>query len=289
MQGFLVVNAFFGLKKFDELYGLLQDAAKKQGISLKLVKTDELVVHAGCGFSGIELPRFAIFWDKDIYLAKMLENAGVRLFNSSDAIEICDNKAKTHIRLSEKNISVPETVIAPKTFEGLGYTNLSFLERAIDTLGLPLVIKEAYGSFGQQVYLAKTRAEAEKIVEKIGHKDFIMQKFVASSVGRDIRINVVGDKVVASMLRINENDFRSNISNGGTALSYNPTDAQKNMAIRASKAAGLDFAGVDVMFGENNEPIICEVNSNPHFKSTLDATGINLAEHIMEHIREEMK
>ena len=77
-----------------------------------------------------------------------------------------------------------------------------------------MVIKEAYGSFGEQVYLANSLEEANKIIDQIGYKDFLMQEYIATSKGRDIRINVVGDKAIVSMLRENKNDFRSNISNG---------------------------------------------------------------------------
>lgn len=289
MNGWLVVNAFFELKKFNEIYNLLLDSAQKNGISLKLVKTDEISHYAADGFSEILLPDFVIFWDKDIYLAKSLENAGVRLFNCADSIEICDNKAKTCIVLNEKKVRIPKTVFAPKTFEGVGYTNTAFLDRAIEKLKLPVVIKEVYGSFGQQVYLAKTKAEVFEIVKKMGSRDFIMQEFVSTSEGRDIRVNVVGHKAIVSMLRKNENDFRSNITNGGTSYTYEPTESEKRIAEQATDAIGLDFAGVDVLFGENGEPIICEVNSNPHFKSTLDCTGVNLADYIMEYIREETK
>ena len=110
-----------------------------------------------------------------------------------------------------------------------------------------------------------------------------MQEFIASSKGRDVRINVVGDTAVVSMLRENKNDFRSNISNGGTGALYEPAEGFKKLAVDAAKALGLSFAGVDVMFGENG-PIICEINSNPQFASTLKATGVNLAEHIADYI-----
>ena len=147
-----------------------------------------------------------------------------------------------------------------------------------------MVIKEAYGSFGEQVYLANSLEEANKIIDQIGYKDFLMQEYIASSKSRDIRINVVGNKAIVSMLRENKNDFRSNISNGGTGCKFEPKQEYLDLAIKASKALGLDFAGVDVMFGPNDEPIICELNSNPQFASTLQYTGVNLAEVIADYI-----
>jgi ribosomal protein S6--L-glutamate ligase/gamma-F420-2:alpha-L-glutamate ligase len=89
------------------------------------------------------------------------------------------------------------------------------------------------------------------------------------------------------MYRYNDNDFRSNITNGGSMKKYEASEAQAKIAIDACKAIGLDFAGVDVLFGKDG-PIICEVNSNPHFKTTLECTGINMAEHIISHIAEVM-
>ena len=116
-----------------------------------------------------------------------------------------------------------------------------------------------------------------------------MQKFVKSSRGRDIRVNVVGGKVVCAMERHSENgDFRSNVTLGGSAKACSLSKEQKDIAARACRALGLDFAGVDVLFGENG-PLICEVNSNPHFKSTLDATGIDLAGVIMKYIKAKLQ
>lgn len=284
MQGWLIVNPFLDTQKFQEIYGMLCAAAEKEHIRLDMKTTAQLKCPVGASFD--VLPDFAVFWDKDVYLARQLEMAGLRLFNSAFAVEACDNKALTALHLSAHQLPAPDTILSPKTFEAMGYCNLSFLDAAEKQLGYPMVIKEAYGSFGQQVYLAKDRQAAEKIIGSLGYKDFIMQKYISTSHGRDIRVNVVGNRVIASMLRYNENDFRSNISNGGSMAPYIPNAAQEKAALDACRALKLDFAGVDVMFGENDEPIICEVNSNPHFKSTLQATGIDLSSHIMHYIRE---
>lgn len=286
MRGWLIVNPFLDTLKFQEIYGMLCASAEAENMQLEMKTAAELMCPSGDDFKKFVLPDFCIFWDKDVYLAKRLEAAGLRLFNSADAVEKCDNKILTAMVLDAAKVPTPRTFISPKTFEAMGYCRLEFFDAAEKALGYPMVLKEAYGSFGQQVYLAHDREEAEKILAAMGYKDFIMQKFIASSSGRDIRVNVVGGKVVASMLRYNENDFRSNISNGGRMKPCTLTPAQEEAALSACRALGLDFAGVDVMFGENDAPIICEVNSNPHFKSTLQATGVDLSRHIMRHIRQ---
>ena len=283
--GWLVVNEFLHGEKYDDMYAMLKSAGNKRGVVMQL-KTNAELMHEVGGALPFPLPDFCIFWDKDVYLCRSLQRLGVPTFNGARAIELCDNKILTAELLSGANIPIPQTLVAPKTFENVGHNSTAFLERARKILKLPMVIKEAYGSFGQQVYLAKTYGEVLEIVEKIGHKDFLMQKFIATSKGRDVRVNVVGGKVVASMLRVNEHDFRSNVSGGGKPRATTITKAQEEVAIQACRVLGLDFAGVDVLFGENGEPIVCEVNSNPHFLSTFTATGVDMSECILDYIME---
>ena len=281
MKAWLVVNSFMDNQKFIKLYELLSVAFKKQNVSLEIKKASDISLQVGAKI--LNKPDFAIFWDKDIYLAERLEKEGVRLFNSSRAILLCDNKILMYQELANKDIKIPRTFIAPKTFEGLNYSKRDFLNNVIKEIGFPIVVKEAYGSFGEQVYLANDIDSLSRIVDQIGYKDFLMQEFIASSKGKDIRINVVGNKAVVSMLRENDNDFRSNISSGGHGEKYEPKPEYLDLAVKAAQALGLDFAGVDVLFGKDG-PIICEVNSNPQFASTLKATGVNLADYIAEYI-----
>ena len=287
MNAWLVVNGFVGSEKFRELYGFLSSAAQKRGITLEVKTNDSLALPLGEMICDGERPDFVLFWDKDVSLARRLEAEGVRLFNTASAIEICDNKALTAEALIGKVVT-PKTVISPKTFEGVGYNSTTFIEKTTRVLGLPIVIKEAYGSFGAQVYLAKTLNDAKNIVSSLAHKDFIMQEFISESCGRDIRVNIVGGRVVSAMERYNENDFRSNITNGGKMKKATLTPEIEEAAINAALAIGLDFAGVDVLFGKNG-PVICEVNSNPHFKSSLECTGIDMSEKIMDYILEQTR
>ena len=99
---------------------------------------------------------------------------------------------------------------------------------------------------------------------------------------------MVGDKVVTAMERINQDDFRANITNGGSMKKYEPTKEQCEMAINVCRELKLDFAGVDIMFGKDNEPILCEVNSNAHFKNIFDCTGVNVADFILQYIWEKI-
>ena len=287
MNGWLIVNSFVKWDKFSEIYELLLNAGRKVGVSLEMKTSSDIFCSVQSEFSDLELPDFAIFWDKDILLARRLEKMGLRLFNSSESIETCDDKGQTAIALLDGGIRTPVTFLSPKAYPAFGCTDMAFLRKAEEALGYPMVIKENRGSFGQQVHLVNNSYEAERLIASFKEHPFIMQEYIEESAGRDVRVNVVGGRVVASMYRYNDNDFRSNITNGGSMKKYEASEAQAKIAIDACKAIGLDFAGVDVLFGKNG-PIICEVNSNPHFKTTLECTGINMAEHIISHIAEVM-
>ena len=283
MTGWLVTNAFLHTKKFEDLYNSFHASAQELEIDLKHFTSAQLSCEISSDFAQFgPRPDFVLFWDKDVYLARRLEGAGLRLFNSAHAIATCDSKAQTALALVGK-VPTPPTIIAPKTFDNIGYTDTAFIKSAANTLGLPMVIKEEYGSFGQQVYLARTLVDAEKIACGLNGKTFVMQQFIAESVGRDIRVNVVGGKVVCAMLRQSDTDFRSNVTLGGTTAPYALTAEEQRVALAAVKAVGADFAGVDILFGKDG-PLVCEVNSNPQFKSTLDCTGIDLSKHIFQYV-----
>lgn len=285
MYGFLVANGFLNTDKFSDIYKRLKDAFSKRDTKLSLFSNSAFLHPATEPLLLNEKPDFVLFWDKDVLLAKSFEDLGIPVFNSSQSIELCDDKAKMHLAL--KGLPMPETYIAPMTFPNIGFSNLEFLSEIENKLGYPMVIKERFGSFGAQVYLAKNREELLKITKEHETSPLIFQKLISESFGRDVRINVVGHRVVASMLRESgTDDFRSNVTLGGKTAPYSPTADEIALAEEASRRLGLSFAGIDILFGENG-PLICEVNSNAHFKSTYDCTGINLADLISGHIIKE--
>lgn len=286
MTGYLITNGFLHTQKFSEIHLWLMEAAKKHGIELIPKTNGEFPIIPGeIENSELKMSDFILFWDKDIRLARYLEQMGLLLFNSAHGIEVCDDKSLTHLCLQAQGIKMPKTIIAPMTYPNIGYTNIGFLERITAEFTYPIVIKECFGSFGQQVYLAGSYEELKEKVLVLQGKPILFQEFIKSSEGRDLRLQVVGSQVVAAMYRYSENgDFRANVTNGGKMKYYEPTKEQADLAVLCCKALGLDFGGVDILFGENQEPIVCEVNSNAHFKNIFDCTGVNVADAIMEYI-----
>lgn len=283
-KGMLVVNAFLKKTKFDDIYQTLLKAANRAGMQLDVFTNAELCCRVGTTAFAHKAYDFVLFWDKDVQLAMQLEALDMQVFNSAQSILKCDDKALTYLALKEAGIPTPPTILAPKTFANIGYTSLDFLDEAVQALGLPMVVKECFGSFGQQVYLADSMDVLRQLVQRLGGTPLLFQKLIAESYGRDVRINVVGGRVIASMLRKSvDGDFRSNLTRGGAMERYTPTSEQSVIALRAVECLGLDFAGVDVLFGADG-PLVCEVNSNAHFQTTLACTGINMADEIMRHI-----
>lgn len=213
----------------------------------------------------------------------------MRVFNSSESIRKCDDKALTYLSLKRAGVPMPRTILAPKTFPAIGYTDTAFVDEAAKRLGFPLVLKECFGSFGQQVYLMDGLEPLREKVTALAGTPLLFQELVGESYGRDVRINVVGERVVASILRRSTTeDFRSNLTLGGSMENYTPTAEETALALRASRELGLTFAGVDVLFGKDG-PLLCEVNSNAHFKTTLKCTGVNMATELFMEIAQRLE
>lgn len=294
LNGWIIYNGHVTSSKFIDLFFNLQEICATKGLNTKLVKHHELVpvIEKGKpilkGLYNEEKPDFIIYWDKDTALARHLEIMGFKVYNSALAIKNCDNKSLTYQILSEYEVPMPKTINAPLVYPSCKITDYSFYDVVEQELGYPFVLKESYGSFGMQVYLIHNREEFLGKVDELQYVPHLYQEFIESSKGRDMRLYVVGDRVVASMLRSSETDFRANAELGGDAFAYEPTESQKELALRCANILGVDFAGIDLLFGENDEAIVCEVNSNAHMKAIMKCTGINVAEIIIDYIKNDL-
>ena len=290
MNGWLIVNKVLKTAKFIELQEWLLNSAKSNNINLIVYDNTAFVSEEEIEEKiANDKPSFVLFWDKDIPLARRLEKKGLRLFNSATAIEICDSKIVTYTELLSSGICMPKTVIIPMVY---GFSDWEveneFIGKTEQYLGFPMIAKESKGSFGKQVYMLNNHEELLSCLKEHANSPMLLQEYIASSHGKDIRVQVVGGKVVATMKRFSKTDFRANITNGGSMAKYELTVAQEEMAVRVCELLKLDFAGVDILFGVNDEPILCEVNSNAHFINLYQCTGINCADKIVEYIKNEV-
>lgn len=287
VTGWIVYNGFLRDGAFLDFAEMLQEAAVKRHHTVTIKTNDELfnILFKRTTIKSIDpLPNYVIFIDKDIYLATMLEQLSIPVFNRPQAIQFSDDKITTYLHLVEAGIQIPKTIIAPKTFGEELHIHSNFMQQVIAELNFPFIIKEAFGSFGEQVYLIENNEQLQEKLKIVKGKPFLFQQFIKSSYGVDLRLQVVGDEVVAAMKRTANKDFRANITYGGSMTPHVPTEYEANLAIQATKAIGADFAGVDLLFGKEDIRYVCEVNSNAHIRNLLDCTQINVAPYIIKHI-----
>ncbi len=215
-------------------------------------------------------------------IVRQFEMQGVFTTASSIAITRSRDKLRTMQLMARAGVGIPKTVFARETAD---------LEDVIAQAGgAPLIIKVARGTHGNGVVLAETKKAAEAVMQAfyVEGVNFVVQEFVEESAGTDIRVFVVGGKVVASYKRQSlDDDFRSNIHQGGEGTAVKLTDEERKTAQKAAKALGLPICGVDMMRSERG-PLVLEVNPSPGF-NIEKVTGRNVAAQIIEYIEQNAK
>ncbi len=274
-RAFIVVNAYTSSPHELNQPKRLQEELLLLGVQTEIVKNSPaLLKHEG---------DFCVYFDKDKYYARLLERK-FRLFNRAEAIEICDDKMLTYLAL--EGFPQPETVSSLLCYSEGKEPSPDLIERA-EALGYPLVVKECFGSLGKQVYLAKDRGELLSLSKRLQGKPHIYQKFIQESAGRDLRVIVIGGKAVAAMKRSSETDFRSNAELGGRGEAAVPDEEAKMLSEEVAKRLGLDYCGVDLLFGREGY-LVCEVNSNAFFGTLEKVTNYNVAADYARHIVREI-
>lgn len=228
---------------------------------------------------------FCIYFDKDKYAGALLEKSGLRLFNRAEAIADCDDKMRTYMKLD--GFPMPDTLAGPLCYLPNEPVKEELLNGVISQLGLPVVVKECFGSLGKGVYKADTLEQLREIVERVKCKPHLFQKFIAGSAGRDVRVIVIGGKVFSAMLRTSQTDFRSNVELGGKGEKFELNREGIGLCEAVSKRLNLDYCGIDLLFGEDGY-LVCEVNSNAFFGGMERVTGLNVARAYAEYIIQEI-
>lgn len=278
MNGIIIINQEVGhnvykIKRYKEEFS-------KLGISLDVFVNDGTLAMIKDSELKVNLPAcdFIIYLDKDIYLARILEKAGYRLFNKADFIKLCDDKALTNIACASRGIKMPDTITGPLFYsQELKEENFKFLDDVIAKLGLPLILKRVYGSLGLGVYLIKSKKELIEAYKEHCRAPILFQKYVGSSYGVSARVIIIDKKVVGGFIRYNKTDFRSNYGDNASSRPLKERDKCFELASYIAKELDIEYAGIDFIFLESSEPILCEINSNAFFEEFEKVTGINVA------------
>lgn len=206
---------------------------------------------------------------------RQFEMMGVYPLNESVAINRSRDKLRSLQLLARRGIGLPVTVFAHST------------SQADDILqilgGAPVVIKLLEGTQGIGVVLGETSSAAKSMIQAFGglKAHILVQEFIKEANSQDIRCLVVGERVVASMMRRGaEGDFRSNLHRGGNAEPVRITPEERSTAVRAARVMGLNVCGVDLL-RSNHGPVVMEVNSSPGLEGVEKATGVDVATKII--------
>lgn len=213
-------------------------------------------------------------------VVRQFEMADVFTLNSSDGISRSRDKLRSMQILSRSGVGLPTTSFAH---------SIQDVNGLLDVVGgTPVVVKLLEGTQGLGVVLAETKKAAESVIGAFRQLDanILVQQYIKEAGGSDIRAFVVGGKVVAAMRRQGApGDFRSNLHRGGTAEAVKLSPSERSTAVRAAKALGLNVAGVDLLQSEEG-PMVLEVNSSPGLEGIEGASGVDIADLIVEYIED---
>lgn len=210
---------------------------------------------------------------------RQLEQLGIYVCNGSNAIETVKDKLHMHQILAYSRLPTPKTMLAKYPI------NTKIVAREI---GFPLIIKNVTGSFGSGIYLCESEEKFDDIIELIytnnEKANIIIQEFIKDSRGKDIRVFVLGGKVIGCMQRTSNGSFKANVAKGGSVSAFEVTPEIEWVSTEAARLVGLDVAGIDLLFDGNGFKI-CEANSAPDFKGMEEVVGKRIAENIMDFIQ----
>jgi gamma-F420-2:alpha-L-glutamate ligase len=209
---------------------------------------------------------------------RQLEHLGSYVCNGADAIYSVKDKLHMHQILSTSKLSSPRTML-------LRYPISQIVVKR--EIGFPLVIKNVSGTQGVGIYLCESESKFIDIMDLIyannPRANIILQEFISKSYGKDLRVFVVGGKVVGCMQRSSSNSFKANFSRGGQVSSFELTPEIEWLSTETARLFKLDIAGVDLLF-DDSEFKICEANSSPGFLGLEKVTGKVIAESIIDYI-----
>lgn len=206
-----------------------------------------------------------------LHVLDALREAGHRLINGAPSFVHCKNKLMQTRLFERHDIPHPKTLITHEP---------SATIQAARSIGFPVILKVAFGAIGKGVFYLSDELSCRPIAEYLAIRDrnpVLVQEYIKEADGKDVRVYIVGNKVVAAMeRRAPSGDVRSNTSNGGTGGRIELTKEERALALRVTSVFDLEIAGIDLI-RSNRGPLVLEVNANPGFKELERVTGVDVA------------
>lgn len=261
------INNKFGNNAFD----WMKDSASKNGICVDIIFSDDLMILNGNTtefiYNGnkLNIPDFVIMRGYNFTIGMQLENLGIKVINTTQSMMNAQNKAVTSQLLVKNNVNTPKFLFTKDR-------NYNFIHNYFDNK--KFVMKKIDGSQGLGVYLIENEEDYNNAFDEI-NDEYFCQEFIDLSYGKDIRVYVLGNKVLGCVKRISDNSFKSNYSLGGRVEKCELNDSIKEISINAAKAIGLDFCGIDLLFTKDSFTV-CEVNGNAGFRTITQVSDIDI-------------
>jgi RimK family alpha-L-glutamate ligase len=216
----------------------------------------------------------------NLSVLRQFERLNVPTLPNSASIEASKDKMYANQILAQAGLPIPKTMLTRFPCPA------DLVEKVV---GFPCVLKVVTGSHGKGVYLCENAKQFEDLSELVSSIDFkasmIIQEYVQYSEGRDLRVIVIGGRVIGAMLRTStDGSFKANISRGGEGTPYGVDEHMEMLAIQTAKVLDLDIAGVDLLFSTDGYKI-CEANSSPGFKGFEAALDVNIPEKVFSYAR----
>lgn len=271
------LNNKFGNNAFD----WMKASASKNGISIDILFSDDLIVlnsditefiYKG---KKLNVPDFVIMRGNNYPISMQLENLGIKVINSTISTMNAQNKAVTSQLLIKNNIKTPKVLFTKEKNYDLicnYFSNKKF------------VMKKINGSQGTGVYLINNEEDYNNVYDELNDVYFC-QEFIDFSYGNDIRVYVLGNKVLGCVKRTSDYSFKSNYSLGGRVEKYELNDSIIEISLSAAKAIGLDFCGIDLLFTEDSFTV-CEVNGNAGFRTITKVSDIDIPMELFKWVNE---
>ncbi|HPT79288.1 MAG TPA: ATP-grasp domain-containing protein [Candidatus Atribacteria bacterium] len=274
MRAWLIYDKFEAVRNrhYIQMYF---DECSRRSIDLSLLLVEDMIIGVKNDrcivlYKGSELqrPDFAICRAIKPLLTKQLELMGIPVFNNYQVASICNDKRKTYQYVSQANVPVMDTIFAHKGFSG--------------EIRYPAVVKPAFGKGGRDVYLVRDPRELKDALDRIPDPEIVIQR-AASDLGRDLRVYVIGRRIIAAMLRVSETDFRSNFCLGGRACIYDLDDDERRMVEDIISLFDFGLVGIDFIF-HKGKPVFNEIEDVVGSRMLFAHTDINIVSEYLDFI-----
>ena len=223
---------------------------------------------------------FVINRYKHGHLKDALGRMAKRPYNKTDIFNVYINKFEQVRNLRSEGFLMPKYLLA---------TGMADYEMLVQKLGVPFVAKGLESAQGAEIFLISGKEDFDALQDRFAaDKEYLFEEYIASSYGRDIRFYSVRGEVIACMTREAVQGFKANVALGAGVREYPIDDNIRQTARDIYKQTGLDFLGIDLLFGED-KPYFCEINVMPGIEGMERATGVNVAGAIMETILGDFK